>query len=147
MGPTGPRWAPWWSHELCYLGIGPHERNMDHCYPGFVCDTGFPTRVIPVYCSRRMIHKRSQTVIPLLALGQYNTFCFFQSDKLTMNMWQNINKIITKRIIGMYKSVYIRVHNKSLVAFLTKWWPIEPLNPLEQNLVKTELQHKYIISR
>ena len=21
LGPTGPRWAPWWPHELCYLGI------------------------------------------------------------------------------------------------------------------------------
>ena len=20
LGPTGPRWAPWWPHELCYLG-------------------------------------------------------------------------------------------------------------------------------
>ena len=22
LGPTGPRWAPWWPHELCYLGSG-----------------------------------------------------------------------------------------------------------------------------
>ena len=21
-GPVGPRWAPWWPHELCYLGAG-----------------------------------------------------------------------------------------------------------------------------
>ena len=21
LGPTGPRWAPWWPHELCYLGL------------------------------------------------------------------------------------------------------------------------------
>ena len=23
LGPTGPRWAPCWPHELCYLGIWP----------------------------------------------------------------------------------------------------------------------------
>ena len=21
LGPPGPRWAPWWPHELCYLGV------------------------------------------------------------------------------------------------------------------------------
>ena len=21
LGPTGPRWAPWWPHESCYLGM------------------------------------------------------------------------------------------------------------------------------
>ena len=21
LGPTGPRWAPWWRYELCYLGF------------------------------------------------------------------------------------------------------------------------------
>ena len=24
LGPTGPRWAPCWPHELCYLGIAKH---------------------------------------------------------------------------------------------------------------------------
>ena len=25
LGPTGPRWAPCWPHELCYLGIVPDQ--------------------------------------------------------------------------------------------------------------------------
>ena len=31
LGPTGPRWAPWWPHKLCFLGctnLLPMARNM-----------------------------------------------------------------------------------------------------------------------
>ena len=30
LGPTGPRWAPYWPHELCYLGtlkMQPHPQR------------------------------------------------------------------------------------------------------------------------
>ena len=31
LGPTGPRWAPCWPHELCYLGHCHPERIHYHC--------------------------------------------------------------------------------------------------------------------
>ena len=30
MGPTGPRWAPCWPHELCYLGVA--SKAMTHAF-------------------------------------------------------------------------------------------------------------------
>ena len=33
LGPTGPRWAPCWPHELCYLGYKPTSimKNITEC--------------------------------------------------------------------------------------------------------------------
>ena len=33
LGPTGPRWAPCWPHELCYLGRPGPRLNMKTVYP------------------------------------------------------------------------------------------------------------------
>ena len=32
LGPTGPRWAPCWPHELCYLGS---DNYADVVFPNF----------------------------------------------------------------------------------------------------------------
>ena len=32
-GPTGPRWAPCWPHELCYLGNITSENKQNHMVP------------------------------------------------------------------------------------------------------------------
>ena len=34
LGPTGPRWAPFWPHELCYLGLV----KSFHCCSGMCVD-------------------------------------------------------------------------------------------------------------
>ena len=31
-GPTGPRWAPCWPHELCYLGCFHHTGALQGCW-------------------------------------------------------------------------------------------------------------------
>ena len=55
LGPTGPRWAPCWPHELCYLGSNlsllyvtgiPHDsRITEGCRMGAHWKDGFGNRI------------------------------------------------------------------------------------------------------
>ena len=54
MGPTcpvGPRWAPCWPHELCYLGC--------HTFP--IAELNWPLRIIQILECARLVLKSSQS--------------------------------------------------------------------------------------
>ena len=61
LGPSGPRWAPCWPHELCYLGgfkpTGDPLTNMDQLYNQHGKVITFPIKC----CIKLLIHSQTST--------------------------------------------------------------------------------------
>ena len=70
LGPIGPRWAPCWSHELCYQGICPQEQrhllvqNTDYeSINPYVISPKLHKMVVEVFCIYH--EKYYKSIIPL----------------------------------------------------------------------------------